>query len=306
MAVSKQPPITQETSSAEGLDEETSARGEAKWKRFHPFRVVRKIFRRRIKREGTSVTDASKKSWSTSELQSVQDDGAGKREVTSPLKIGLSVSHDSIFSPETSTNAVSSENVSHGSSLSVHHTTIKNMFKDELFTRVRARRDSDDDDAGLPHSPCTSPTTVDVLTQGIAKKIRKSFKKKSSKSQTTCSVSSLLSMGSSENEEDSAGQSSGHSSRMSLIDRRSFLDSGTSSRDFPLLLYNHSPIPLNHNAAHHKIAVRPKRTHGLPRRRMNQIAATKVSTLPSTPEVTEDSGKSFQNFDTMEVVKTFT
>ncbi|GFS54813.1 uncharacterized protein NPIL_536081 [Nephila pilipes] len=265
---------------------------EAKWKRFHPFRVVRKIFRRRIKREGTSVTDASKKSWSTSELQSVQDDGAGKREVTSPLKIGLSVSHDSIFSPETSTNAVSSEtlNVSHGSSLSVHHTTIKNMFKDELFTRVRARRDSDDDDAGLPHSPCTSPTTVDVLTQGL--------KEKSSKSQTTCSAGSLISMGSSENDEDSAGQSSGHSSRMSLIDRRSLDSDGDTDSS--------QPVPLNHNAAHHKIAVRPKRTHGLPRRRMNQIAAAKVSTLPSTPEVTEDSGKSFQKLESVEVVKTFT
>ncbi|GFQ67381.1 uncharacterized protein TNCT_486491 [Trichonephila clavata] len=292
MAVSKQPTITPETSSAERLDEETSSRGEAKWKRFHPFRVVRKIFRRRIKREGTSVTDASKKSWSTSELQSVQDDGTGKREVTSPLKIGLSVSHDSIFSPETSTNAVSSEtiNVSHGSSLSVHHTTIKNMFKDELFTRVRARRDSDDDDAGLPHSPCTSPTTVDVLTQGL--------KEKSSKSQTTCSAGSLISMGSSENDEDSAGQSSGHSSRMSLIDRRSLDSDGDTDSS--------QPVPLNHNAAHHKIAVRPKRTHGLPRRRMNQIAASKVSTLPSTPEVTEDSGKSFQKLDSVEVVKTFT
>ncbi|KAF8791418.1 uncharacterized protein LOC129960209 isoform X2 [Argiope bruennichi] len=266
---------------------------EAKWKRFHPFRVVRKIFRRRIKREGTSVSDASKKSWSTSELQSVQDDGTGKREVTSPLKIGLSVSHDSIFSPESSTNAVSSEtlNASHGSSLSVHHTTIKNMFKDELFTRVRARRDSDDDDdAGLPHSPCTSPTTVDVLTQGL--------KEKSPKSQTTCSAGSLISMGSSENDEDSAGQSSGHSSRMSLIDRRSLDSDGDTDSS--------QPVPLNHNAAHHKIAVRPKRTYGLPRRRMNQVAASKVSTLPSTPEVTEDSVKSFQKFEALEVVKTFT
>ncbi|GBO27418.1 hypothetical protein AVEN_23392-1, partial [Araneus ventricosus] len=216
---------------------------------------------------------------------------SGKREVTS-LKIGLSVSHDSIFSPETNTNAVSSEtlNASHGSSLSVHHTTIKNMFKDELFTRVRARRDSDDDDAGLPHSPCTSPTTVDVLTQGL--------KEKSPKSQTTCSAGSLISMGSSENDEDSAGQSSGHSSRMSLIDRRSLDSDGDTDTS--------QPVPLNHNAAHHKIAVKPKRTYGLPRRRMNQIAASKVSTLPSTPEVTEDSGKSFQKLETLEVVKTFT
>ncbi|KFM58150.1 hypothetical protein X975_13079, partial [Stegodyphus mimosarum] len=78
MAVSKQPSITPETSSGEGLDEEPTSRGEAKWKRFHPFRVVRKIFRRRVKREGTAVvSDASKKSWSTSELQTVQDDTPG-------------------------------------------------------------------------------------------------------------------------------------------------------------------------------------------------------------------------------------
>lgn len=32
-----------------------------------------------------------------------------------------------------------------------------------------------------------------------------------------------------------------------------------------------NPVPLNHNAAHHKIAVRPKRTHGLPRRRVKQV-----------------------------------
>lgn len=33
-----------------------------------------------------------------------------------------------------------------------------------------------------------------------------------------------------------------------------------------------NPVPLNHNAAHHKIAVRPKRTHGLPRRRVKQVS----------------------------------
>lgn len=287
MAVSKQPTITPETSSGEGLDEEPSSRGEAKWKRFHPFRVVRKIFRRRIKREGTNVvSDASKKSWSTSELQSVQDDGAGKCEVTSPLKIGLSVSHDSIFSPENNSNIVNNEalDVPHGSSLSVRHTSMKNMFKDELFTRIRARRDSDDDGIGMQNSPYSSPTTIDVLNQG--------FKEKLPKSQTTCSAGSLISMGSSENDEDSTGQSSGHSSRMSLIDRRS-LDSEADSEVA-------NPVPLNHNAAHHKIAVRPKRNYGLPRRRVKQVAATKVASLPSTPEVTEDLSKTIQQLGVSE------
>ncbi|XP_054721775.1 enolase-phosphatase E1-like [Uloborus diversus] len=290
MAVSKQPAITPETSSGEGLDEEPTSRGEAKWKRFHPLRVVRKIFRRRVKRDPTVASDTSKKSWSTSELQSVQDDNVGKCDVTSPLKLGLSVSHDSIFSPESNANVGSEEiDVPRGSSLSVRHTSMKNMFKDELFTRIRARRDSDDDDddVGLPHSPCTSPTTVDVLSHG--------FKEKSTKSHSSYSAGSLISMGSSENDDDSAGHSSGHSSRMSLLDRRSLDSEGE-----PELSQS---VPLNHNAAHHKIAVRPKRTYGLPRRRMNQIAAAKVNPLPSTPEVTEDHTKSFSEFNTAETIK---
>lgn len=54
-----------------------------------------------------------------------------KCEVTSPLKIGLSVSHDSIFSPENNANVANNESldVPHCSSLSVRHTSMKNMFK---------------------------------------------------------------------------------------------------------------------------------------------------------------------------------
>lgn len=210
---------------------------------------------------------------------------------TPPYKLGLSVSHDSIFSPDNGSNSINPEELNRpqGSSLSVQHAGIKNMFKDELFNRVRARRDSDDDDVGLPHSPCTSPTTVDVLTQGL--------KEKSSKSQTTCSAGSLISMGSSENDDDSAGQlSSGHSSRMSLLDRRSVDSEG----DADLC----QSVPLNHKAAHHKIAVRPKRTHGLPQRRLKQLAASAVSTLPSTPEVMEDNGKSFTKMESFQMIET--
>lgn len=48
---------------------------------------------------------------------------------------------------------------------------------------------------------------------------------------------------------------------------------------------NHTP--LNHSAAHHKNAIKPKRTHGAPRRKKPQQLPT--TTLPSTPEVNEDS-----------------
>ncbi|KAJ8969201.1 hypothetical protein NQ314_001872 [Rhamnusium bicolor] len=44
--------------------------------------------------------------------------------------------------------------------------------------------------------------------------------------------------------------------------------------------------PLNHSAAHHRVSVKPKRTHGAPRRKRGQQLS---STLPATPEVNEDS-----------------
>ncbi|KAI5702595.1 hypothetical protein M8J75_001850 [Diaphorina citri] len=44
---------------------------------------------------------------------------------------------------------------------------------------------------------------------------------------------------------------------------------------------------LSHSAAKHKMAVRPKRTHGAPRKRKHQIGA--VTALPATPEVNEDT-----------------
>lgn len=49
---------------------------------------------------------------------------------------------------------------------------------------------------------------------------------------------------------------------MSLIHSNLFLEADSEVAN---------PVPLNHNAAHHKIAVRPKRNHGLPRRRVKQV-----------------------------------
>lgn len=71
---------------------------------------------------------------------------------------------------------------------------------------------------------------------------------------------------------------------------------------------SHQSVPLNHSAAHHKNAIKPKRTHGAPRRRkVQQVCNRKMSknpinhpyilfltlqlspsVLPSTPEVNED------------------
>ncbi|KAJ9580018.1 hypothetical protein L9F63_004311, partial [Diploptera punctata] len=104
------------------------------------------------------------------------------------------------------------------------------------------------------------------------------------KSHSTCSDGSLLSMGSSEMDEDSLCQNSGHSSKLSLHDKMTYhendleLDIGVSA------------APLSHSAAKHKMAVRPKRTHG---EAMVVRLLAGASPLPSTPELNEDtSGRS--------------
>ncbi|XP_013171535.1 PREDICTED: uncharacterized protein LOC106120705 isoform X3 [Papilio xuthus] len=96
-------------------------------------------------------------------------------------------------------------------------------------------------------------------------------------SQSSCSDGSLLSVGSSEMDEDS---SSGHHHSHDHSARSDHSD-----------LYNVSEpppgvAPLSHSAARHKMAVRPRRTHGAPRRKKtNPIAA---SALPITPELNEE------------------
>ncbi|KAF5270096.1 hypothetical protein FQA39_LY08508 [Lamprigera yunnana] len=104
-----------------------------------------------------------------------------------------------------------------------------------------------------------------------------------SKSHSTCSDGSLLSMGSSDIDEDSFGhQSSKNSSKLSLHEKK------TNEADSEWELGpSHASAPLNHSAAHHRVAVRPKRTHGAPRR--NRMPPVIGSALPTTPEVNEDT-----------------
>ncbi|GBP73260.1 hypothetical protein EVAR_54754_1, partial [Eumeta japonica] len=94
-------------------------------------------------------------------------------------------------------------------------------------------------------------------------------------SQSSCSDGSLLSVGSSEMDDDSS--------------------SGAHPHDHTHDAYNSSEpptgvAPLSHSAAKHKMAVRPRRTHGAPRRKKNnQLAA---SALPITPELNEETIRS--------------
>lgn len=188
----------------------------------------------------------------------------------------------------------------------LQHQTILNLA--ELKAVLRRRRGDDsgsgDDDPGLPRSPPTSPTTLDVLNHGL--------KSCSRATQSTCSDGSLLSMGSSENDEDSLGIGSHHSSKVSLLEGRHQVvarpagkvkrrtsqratyvsDSILDGRDPFSKLQDNEPVagavPLSHQAAHHKISVRPRRTHGAPRSRRSAQIAGQMS-LPATPEVNEEA-----------------
>ncbi|KAG8226121.1 hypothetical protein J437_LFUL006751 [Ladona fulva] len=149
----------------------------------------------------------------------------------------------------------------------------------ETGEAAAANRSSDDEeDLGLPRSPCNSPSSGEAGLRSDQKEIQ-------SKSHSTCSEGSLVSMGSSDMDEDSQGHFSGHSSKLSLQER----SSSQYGSDFELDV-GATAEPLSHSAARHKMSVRPKRTHGAPRpRRLKEV--TSLGSLPTTPEVNEDSGR---------------
>ncbi|XP_022913284.1 glutamic acid-rich protein-like isoform X3 [Onthophagus taurus] len=221
------------------------------------------------------------RSRSSSELSEPEE--APKRRSGVPMHPGLSVSHDSVFHSPHSGSEIELEGAHSASSLSVTTSTTTttphgalggDRLQTELIKRLRLRRgreDTSEDDEGLPRSPCNSPTATEKTAN----------KDHPTKSHSTCSEGSLISMGSSEIEEDSSGPQSHHSSKVSLQDKKS-LDG-----DLELENVQNSSTPLNHSAAHHRVSVRPSRRYGAPRKRRNQPISTNA--LPTTLEVNEES-----------------
>uniref|UniRef100_A0A1Y1N0S0 DUF4592 domain-containing protein n=1 Tax=Photinus pyralis TaxID=7054 RepID=A0A1Y1N0S0_PHOPY len=226
-----------------------------------------------------TVTSETLRSRSTSEISETDD--AQKRRSGTPMHPGLSVSHDSIFHSPNSGSELELDEAQSSSSLSIHQPTQTDLrLQTELSERLRLRRgrgDTSEDDEGLPRSPCCSSPTA---TEGL---LEKTVKNHPTKSHSTCSDGSLLSMCSSDIEDDSFGQqSSRNSSKISLSEKK-VADQDSEWELGP----SHASAPLNHSAAHHRVSVRPKRTHGAPRR--NRIPPIMGSALPTTPEVNEEA-----------------
>ncbi|XP_044737501.1 uncharacterized protein LOC123299242 isoform X2 [Chrysoperla carnea] len=342
-AVTAAPPISHQTSAPMSLmscvresspplqdldsstEQEIDKNETSKKRRFHPFRGLRKMFRRKVRHSSVGAVGStgtgggglsgdefnihggldtttpepetpnmdSHRSRSTSELLA-GDEPTRRKSGTGGLYSGhhggLSVSHDSVFTGDPlSGSDLELDTAQSSSSLSIQQLVLPGV-RAELLDAVRRRRgredtSEDDEDLGLPRSPCNSPTTADIL-------LEKSVKDHTTKSHSTCSDGSLLSMGSSEMDEDSFGLHSRHSSKVSLhekktspsigLDLESELDLGDSGS---------LSAPLSHSAARHKMAVRPKRTHGAPRRRRVQQLTTGTA-LPTTPEVNEETLRS--------------
>ncbi|CAK1589333.1 unnamed protein product [Parnassius mnemosyne] len=233
--------------------------GEGRTGRF--LRGLRRMFRRRGSGARTEGSPDPKSS-STSELLDAERHARRKEGAYGS---GLSVSHDSVFTGERSGDESGDERPS-----ALGLAQVAASHRAELVAAVRRRGrgecSDDEEDLGLPRSPPASPPTDKADKRHHA-----------GISQSSCSDGSLLSVGSSEMDEDS---SSGHHHSHDHSARSDHSD-----------LYNSSEppsgvAPLSHSAAKHKMAVRPRRTHGAPRRKKNNPIA--ASALPITPELNEE------------------
>ncbi|XP_056630259.1 uncharacterized protein LOC130440913 isoform X7 [Diorhabda sublineata] len=265
-----------DSSPLQDFDSDTEKNVTSKRKFWNPIRWFKRKHKTSDEVVVVEVTELGKdalRSRSTSELSVTEEE---RRRSSTSMHPGLSLSHDSVFHSPNSGSDMELDAAQRSSSQSISQPPLDIRLQNELTEILRKRTipgDTSEDDEGLPHSSCNSPTASDGLH------IEKTAIKDPTKSHSTCSDGSLHSMGSYEDDEFSEAASSRHSSKLSLNDKKHSQDSNS---EFGT---NSTATPLNHSAAHHRVSVKPKRTHGAPRRRRTQ----QLTALPVTPEVNEDS-----------------
>ncbi|KAK6172301.1 hypothetical protein SNE40_015990 [Patella caerulea] len=179
--------------------------GKDKKKKLKPFEAFRRLFKSTRKRSSKSKDDpqvsiVSVKAKSTTALHSgsnEDDDDDGGFKGNRTLQGTRSISEDSVFNPELKEANPESLKKTAVSEENIH----KSTFQAELFAKLKSRQSvcSDDDDAGLPHSPTPPVTTADIIMGGGLKPLPVSGKSMSRESET-----SLISEDGSDNDEEDA------------------------------------------------------------------------------------------------------
>ncbi|XP_050415429.1 mucin-2 isoform X2 [Patella vulgata] len=189
----------------EASGESSESDGKDKKKKLKPFEAFRRLFKSTRKRSSKSKDDpqvsiVSVKAKSTTALHSgsnEDDDDEGGFKSNRTLQGTRSISEDSVFNPELKEANPESLKKTAVSEENIH----KSTFQAELFAKLKSRQSvcSDDDDAGLPHSPTPPVTTADIIMGGGLKPLPVSGKSMSRESET-----SLISEDGSDNDEEDA------------------------------------------------------------------------------------------------------
>ncbi|CAH1777637.1 unnamed protein product [Owenia fusiformis] len=269
MATSGDVTMVPTTSYEQDLSADTtvSSDGREKKKKFHPLRAMKRLFsRKRTKsRDDESVSVISVKAKSTSALHAhMEEDPYPGRGGNAPnLNSQLSMSADSIFPLDP--KAVDDLDAAH----SMEALSSRDM-KSELFQKIAARHNSDDD--GLPGSPSNPPlTTVDVLYGGsLQGGVEKANRE-----------NSMESIQGEESIEDFFSRSFPASSSSGAIS-----EDPVGEMDFNAVRRTNS---LSTSAARHKMSVRPRKKHQpASTRRRPDVLPDKSKSQSDLPSVGEE------------------
>ncbi|KAK3719849.1 hypothetical protein RRG08_040150 [Elysia crispata] len=258
---------------------------DGKKKKFKPLSAVRKLFGGKKRKKEESVVAV--KAQSTTALHSSRyrdeededdDDGGFKSHQQKPVGLVAgtrSLSEDSVFSPEPREAPIGSFPKSAVSEESLP----KSAFQSELFSKLSKRRSqySDDDrDDGLPRSPVPPVTTADVIMGTPLKPAGK-------KSNNRDSDQSLISVDSSENEEDKLFETNWKSAVPSIRSKEQDRQGSSSDMD-PLDFSSIQKTELlTSGAAKDRISVKPKARRATSKSRKKGDTNSPLS-LPSLNE----------------------
>ncbi|CAG5118211.1 unnamed protein product, partial [Candidula unifasciata] len=233
-------------------------RGDGRKRKFKPLSAMKKFFtKKKDKKDSVVAVKAKSTTALPAETDDDEDDDDGGFRAHSKRSVlagNRSLSEDSVFSTEARGQPIAAFPKAALSEESLP----KSAFQSELMSKLNKRRSEyldDDNDDGLPRSPVPAVTTADVILGEPLKKQLSQFGKTSNNRD---SDQSLISVDSSENEEEELFMSKWKSS---VPARKSASLPATSSKTMDTLDFNsiQKTELLVSKAAKHKMKVKPAR-----------------------------------------------